>query len=170
MKVKTAALCLFSLLLLSCAREIEQMVPDNYRHWTRTTETALDYPIPGHENSYRRIYINPKGLKYTVEEDKRKTRYLFPEGTVIVKEVYDGLNFEEGDSPSQLTAMVKDSQDPRNRGGWLWLLEDPSTKEERVMEGQFCITCHSNANERHPYGDNNVEQEFRDYVFFLPIR
>ena len=34
--------------------------------------------------------------------------------------------------------------------------------------GNFCITCHSNANEKHPYGDGNANEEFRDYVYFVP--
>ncbi len=32
----------------------------------------------------------------------------------------------------------------------------------------FCITCHANANEKHPYGDKNPNEEFRDYVYFVP--
>jgi hypothetical protein len=34
--------------------------------------------------------------------------------------------------------------------------------------GNFCVTCHANANEKHPYGDRNPREEFRDYVFFVP--
>jgi hypothetical protein len=37
-----------------------------------------------------------------------------------------------------------------------------------IKVGNFCITCHSNANEKHPYGDGNANEEFRDYVYFVP--
>jgi len=34
--------------------------------------------------------------------------------------------------------------------------------------GNFCITCHANANEKQSYGDGNPAEEFRDYVYFVP--
>jgi hypothetical protein len=157
--------------LISCGEEEKaELVPSSYEDWRTTTEEELDYPIPGHMNNYREIYINSAGLDYTVEEREGRTHYFFPTGTVIIKEIYDGFDPSEGEPPVQLTVMVKKPEDPRSRGGWLWVMENVETGEEQVIDGEFCITCHSNANERHPYGDGNPDEEFRDFVFFLPTR
>jgi hypothetical protein len=64
--------------------------------------------------------------------------------------------------------MVKEPGDPRAKCGWLWITKEQGG-EERVFEGNFCVTCHANANERHPYFDGNPREEFRDYVFFPPL-
>jgi len=42
----------------------------------------------------------------------------------------------------------------------------PGTAKETVITEEFCITCHGNANESHPYGDKNPNNEYRDYLFF----
>ena len=68
--------------------------------------------------------------------------------------------------PFQLTIMIKDREHPSARGGWIWLVKDTRTGEEKIIDIEFCITCHANANEPHPYGDMNKNAEFRDYVFF----
>ncbi len=49
---------------------------------------VLDYPIPGHQDRFRIPRMNSLGFtaKPTIENGKR--HWDFPEGTVIVKEVY----------------------------------------------------------------------------------
>ena len=152
----------------ACEREEEISIPQNYSDWQRTTTTELDYPIPGHENNYRIIYINKIGEEPIVEEQNGKNRTTFPEGTMIVKEIYQGFDYAPGDEPGMLTIMLKTPEDPRNRGGWVWIVENLAKGTQQIIESEFCITCHANANEEHPYGDNNPNEEFRDYVFFIP--
>ena len=167
--VLCALLCL---LLSSCGEEELDLVPDSdsYESWSKTTEQELDYPIPGHENNYRRIYINDRGLEYTVEEQEGKTRYRFPKGTKILKEIYEGFDPAAGEKPIRITAMIKRPSHEEARGGWLWVIEDGDSGEENIFSGEFCVTCHSNANEQHPYGEGNPQEEFRDYVYFVPPR
>lgn len=38
-----------------------------------------------------------------------------------------------------------------------------------MFTGNFCVTCHTNANEGHPHFDKNKNLEFRDYVYFVPL-
>ena len=142
--------------------------PD-YPTWQRTTEVPLDYPIPGHQDRFRIPRMNSLGFGARPTLEGGKLRWSFPEGTVIVKEVYDTLAPAAGDEPTELTIMVKAPRDKRSRGGWLWITRDLPKGEEKVFAGNFCITCHSNANERHPYGDKNPREEFRDYVFYVPV-
>lgn len=157
--------------LISCNRDDgskASFIPDDYSSWTKLNREELNYPIPGHMNNYRTVYINKTGEDPDITERGDELSYSFPEGTIIVKEVYHGLEIEEEDKPFQLTVMIKDPNNSQARGGWLWVVKDLATNEETVFTHEFCVTCHANANEKHPYGDENPKEEFRDYVFFAP--
>ena len=86
-----------------------------------------------------------------------------------MKEIYDDLiPPEKEEEPVSLTVMIKNSQHPKSQRGWIWIVKNLQTREERVIEYQFCFDCHANANEPHPYGDKNPTGSDRDYVFFPP--
>ena len=158
-----------SAVLLSCApRTSPVYATADYPTWQRTTNVVLDYPIPGHQDRFRIPRMNALGFtaQPTIENGKR--RWDFPEGTVIVKEVFATTAPAVGEKPIQLTIMVKAPKDPHSQGGWLWITRDLPGGKEAVFMGNFCITCHANANEKHPYGDGNPNEEFRDYVYFAP--
>lgn len=162
------SLSLVMLVLLGCtAREPKPLVPQaDYTAWTRTTEVELDYPVPGHESHYRRIYINDQGKDPLISREGSQVNYQYPEGTVVVKEIYPGQSFSPGDEPVALTIMVKAPDHAAARQGWVYLLKNPDSGAERIFEGDLCFTCHKTANESHPYGDGNQENSFRDYLFF----
>ena len=159
----------FSGLLAGCtaAKAAVYATPD-YPTWNRTTDVVLDYPIPGHQDRFRIPRMNAVGFTVTPTVDGGKRHWDFPDGTVIVKEVYKTPKPAAGETPIQLTIMVKAPKDPHAQGGWLWITRDLPNGKETVFMGNFCITCHSNANEKHPYGDGNPNEEFRDYVYFVP--
>lgn len=163
-------LCLlFALLAGGCSdNDGGPRVPENHAGWSRTTDVELDYPIPGHESHYRRIYINETGENYTVTEKDGRVIHDYPKGTIIIKDIYPDQTYREGDEPVMQTVMIKDPEHEQNRGGWLWIVKDLGSGTETVMDDPFCLTCHSNANEEHPYGDKNTDEEYRDYVFFPP--
>jgi len=141
--------------------------PD-YHSWKRTTDIVLDYPIPGHQDRFRIPRMNDVGFTVRPSMENGKPRWNFPEGTIIVKEVYQTTKPAAGEQPIQLTIMVKAPRDPHSQGGWLWITRDLPNGKEAVFMGNFCITCHANANEKQPYGDGNPTEEFRDYVYFVP--
>lgn len=146
-------------------------IPEDYRTWRQTTDIVLDYPVPGHEDHFRKIYINPLGENFTVVQKNNRSFCEFPEGTIIVKEIYTSLKAPAPQTlPVLLTVMIKDADHPKSRGGWLWLSQNYTTKETHVIDYEFCVDCHANANERHPYGDKNPDEEFRDYVYFPPVQ
>lgn len=135
----------------------------DYSAWEKTTEAALNFPIPGHENHYRRIFINDIGAKYR----KSGKRDDYPEGTIVVKEVFEGLDDPtEGKKPITLDIMVKRKNAPDSRGGWRWIVRDAGTGSDMVFKGDFCAVCHSEASKPHPYGDKNPNSENRDYLFY----
>ena len=165
-------LLLLILPISGCSKsEPAALVPADYSGWSSTTDIELNYPIPGHENNYRRIFINDTGKNspFSAAEGSSSgtgKTYDYPDGTVIIKEVYDGFDYQEGSRPKMLTVMVKDRGNQDARGGWLWIVKDPVSGSENILTQEFCFTCHENANEKHPYGDGNPDEEFRDYVFF----
>lgn len=144
-------------------KESPSWVPDNYADWASTVADTLDYDIPGHEWELRIIHMNEIGQSVVPLEENGRLRYEYPEGTVIVKE-----NFAKStdQAPTQLTLIKKESDHPDSLGGWLWVSKSMDTGAERLFSDEFCFTCHKNANERHPYGDQNRSLEFRDYVFY----
>jgi hypothetical protein len=162
------AAAVLALLPSACRKEEPSYVPSDFLSWRRTTEVPLDYPIPGHMDTLRVPRMNAVGWTAApVPGGDGKNRWDFPEGTVIVKEVYSSRNPAPGEGPSMLTVMAKQPRDSRALGGWLWITKS-SGGEEKVFTGSFCVSCHANANERHPYFDRNPLEEFRDYVFFVP--
>ena len=159
---------LWALLGASCAKEPrEPLIPLDYASWEKTTDVVLDYPIPGHEDRYRVIYINGRGSGASRQQGGTG-RIDFPTGTIIAKEIYNVSKPGSGDKPVMVTAMVKAPDDPQASAGWLWLVKDLSSGVENVYTGDFCVRCHANANEKHPYDSKNPEGLFSDYVFFVP--
>jgi hypothetical protein len=144
------------------------LVPADFSTWQRTTAIRLDYPIPGHEDNYRIIHINDAGMDFDRSQQGRRTIFSFPAGTIIAKAIFQGASPAQDAAPVMVTAMIKAPGDRDARGGWLWVVKDLAMGTETIMTGDFCVTCHANANEAHPYGDRNPAEDFRDYVFFVP--
>lgn len=165
-----AVLAFVAIIFGACARKAEKIyaTPD-YPTWRKTTDIVLDYPIPGHMDRLRIPRMNAIGFSVVPTLVGGKLRWDFPENTVIVKEVYAKPKPAPGEGPVQLTIMVKAPKDPRSQGGWLWLTRDLPDGKEEAFTGNYCVTCHSNANEGHPYFDRNQNLEFRDYVYFVPL-
>lgn len=141
-------------------------VPGDWTTWRKSVDRILNYTIPGHGDKARVIYVNALGWEYAGRAGSG--RLEFPEGTVVVKEIYASGNPAPGEKPVTLDVMVKAPGDPDSRGGWLWLVKDLASGKETVMTSTFCQTCHANANSPHPYGDKNPEGAFRDYLYFPP--
>ena len=153
----------------SCVAEKphEYATPD-YHSWKRTTDVVLDYPIPGHQNRFRIPRMNDVGFTVKPTLDNGKRVWDFPVGTVIVKEVYRRRNPPQASSPSSSLLWLRLPRILIPRAAGLWITRDLPNGKEAVFMGNFCITCHANANEKHPYGDGNPDEEFRDYVYFVP--
>ena len=172
MKPRTSfAVCLtltLSSLTFSCAKPPQPpLIPSDYSLWKTTTDIVLDYPIPGHEDRFRVIHINDKGLGFT-RDGGTPERITFPEGTIIAKDIFAEKSPGPSDVPVMVTAMVKSGSNPQARGGWLWVVKDLKVGKETIMTGDFCVRCHDNANEKHPYGWKNTGGAFADHVYFIP--
>ena len=92
-----------------------------------------------------------------------------------------GFQLKMADTPAKLErishiaqkkvvrAMIKDRENPDAVGGWVWLAVDGTTRNETVVTGRFCVSCHRAANDAHAYGDKNPDREFRDFIFLPPF-
>jgi hypothetical protein len=155
------------LILAAAAATATPLLPADYTRWQKTTAAVLDFPIPGHLDNFRVIYINTTGTTVQPASVSGKVRWEYPKGTIILKEVFAGLQTPASDAkPLRLYAMIKDPGNPKAKGGWLWVVKDVATKKETVYDSAFCIDCHSYANTKHPYGDKNPNAEFRDGVYY----
>ena len=164
--LQIAGIVLFVAMLFACNNDDSELIfDDDYGGWERTVEEPLNYPIPGHGKRRRAIYINDTGTGVErVTDETGLLQYEYPEGTIVVKEVYTDF---EGSDLLELTIMIKAPDDERARKGWIWLNKDAKTGKEKLFTStSYCLTCHEGANESHPYGDGNPNGEFRDYVFF----
>ncbi len=140
-----------------------------YRSWKTPTDIPLNYPIPGHGDAYRKIYINPIGEQVEEKLINGRHSYIYPPGTIVVKEIYAGHDEPAPDeTPLKLDIMIKAPEHPRALNGWLWIESNVPPTQPRVITHRICVDCHANANETHPYGEMNPQGELRDFVFFPP--
>jgi hypothetical protein len=158
--------------LAGCSRPAEAMLDYDYSKWTRLDDQPITEPIPGHSSGVRTIYMNDTGRGVTVTDQSGRIVWDYPVGTVIIKEVAMETDAGTPGDPSMILGMIKEPDNPREQGGWLWIMRNPRSGEETVFDTEFCITCHADANERRtvedtvPIGVPNPDREFRDYVFY----
>lgn len=159
------ALLVALVVLVGCAEDAPEPLLDiDYSGWRQTTSAMLNFPVPGHGSTRRVIFCNDAAWQAEPADDFSIT---YQEGAVFIKEIYP-LDSPEGTEPERLLAMIKDSDAPIGRGGWIWVARTVATGEETIFDEEYCVTCHANANETHPYGVGNDNERFRDYVFHSP--
>ena len=150
-----------------CSKKIEQdfLIPKDYRLWKKAYADVLDYPVPGHGDTIRVIYANEKAFQAKIVEDKYyNSRVIFPDGAIIIKEVYKNRNDINMAEP-ELTIMKKDSIHQDALDDWIYYLAKPGEKFAKPIKGRMCIGCHEAANDKHPYFTGNPRGIFCDYVF-----
>ncbi len=153
--------------IMSCTQTSEKpTIPRDYQTWEQSIDRVLNQPIPGHGDGLRKIYYNTLAGQYT--ENPSTGAILFPEGAMFVKETYANENPGPSDQPVMLTAMVKNSSSPYQRGSWVWIMKQVSGGVETILNEEFCFTCHNGANEPFPFPPGNSQGRFQDFVFYIP--
>lgn len=161
-----ALLATFAVLVMAGCNNDEtvDLIPENFFDWTRTTQETLNYPIPGHGESMRYIYINQTGIE-SVQQTGSTSDLNFSDGSILVKTVHTSSDSPEGENIRSITAMVKDSGNQEAIDGWIWIMVNPSTGKENITQSNTCVVCHETANDLNAFGDGNPEGVYRDYVF-----
>jgi len=153
-------------MLLSCGmdRHSSFVLPEDYTSWKKPVNRVLDYEVPGHGKSFRRIYANAIAFKPVRGKIRGTDALVMPDGAVIIKETYVKRSDIKKRNYKNLTIMVKDVSSPVSKNGWRYFMKG---KNKPVMEvkSRMCIGCHEAANEPHPYFDKNKKGIFRDYLF-----
>ncbi len=122
---------LIALLACACTDVSTEGLPsiDGYQDWD--VGGSWVSPNPGHADSYRIVYVNDVGRSYG-----HSGRYL--PGTVLVKEVYDGV-----DGPLRYLAIMRkvgdEDVEAPVEGGWVFtqLIDG----EERYLDSCWA-SCH----------------------------
>jgi hypothetical protein len=94
----------------------------------------------GHNKPFR-VRFNAIAQAALTDNGKLPAGGSFPEGSLIVKEVYDA----NGNSVQILAVMEKATTNSSASAGWLWAEYSPDGKEiiSVADKGQACISCHS---------------------------
>ena len=115
-------------------------------HWYRNSdglEAGTDSLGSQHGFPYFRARFNTEAATQLNESGKVKEGATFPEGSLIVKELY---NADEslGVYAVRLKMAGHTDSDPK---GWVWgyINADGSVREPASNKGNACITCHSQA-------------------------
>jgi hypothetical protein len=160
-------LFIVSIIVLSCNKgNISTVfIPDDYKNWSITADN-LNYPVPGHGSNLRRIFINKIGEGVVSSETDNLISQIYPEGTIVIKEIFSSSAPGENEEPAVLVVMIKDSTSADARADWVWAKKDIQSGDIKTFESETCLECHNNANEPHQYGDKNPKGDFRDFLFF----
>ncbi len=163
---KTFFLFIAVFMIISCGMDKQSsfVVPEDYTSWKKPVNRVLDYEVPGHGKSFRRIYANAIAFKPISKKIRGADTQIMPDGAIIVKETYAKRSDIKKRNYKNLTIMVKDLSSRAANNGWRYFMK---AKNKPVMEvkSRMCIGCHEAANEPHPYFDKNKKGLFRDYLF-----
>lgn len=165
MKQLALVIILIVTFISACKKDEEHFTIPDYKKWKRPVIEVLDTPIPGHGESYRRIYANDIAFQSRIISGDRGARVQMNEGSVVVKEVYEKRE-DVGSKTPGLFIMIKESKDPEAINGWVYYMKKPG-EETMEVKWRMCVGCHEAANEKHPYFDGNKNEMFRDYLFTL---
>lgn len=127
------------------AREADERWAD-YKTWTKITEgktgtgdpTGLIKTVHKGPDGYRDVYVNDIG-KAALEGS---APYLFPAGTVVVKEQFGSKADWEAGKNAGITVSVKSTAgDAVNRDDWVWA----DSYTAKAGASAFCSGCHTAA-------------------------
>lgn len=153
----------------SCERDGDEAInpiPADYKSWHKPLAKPIEYKVVGHGNSRRIIYANRLALQAGyVEDNFGKQAVSYPDGAIIIKEIYPKKDSGGYESQPQLVAMVKNRAHKQSQDGWLYYSKGQNNPQPKLITSRICSGCHEAANESHPYFDGNPENTFRDYVF-----
>ena len=111
-------------------------------HWYKNSSALLDKSSgSGHPQPFLRTWYNTAAATQLDSSGKIMPGAAFPEGSLVVKELYENSN-----SRARYAILFKDSDHPdADARGWVWgyINADGSVAEPASKKGSSCIGCHS---------------------------
>jgi hypothetical protein len=94
-----------------------------------------------HDN-FMRTKLNAKALSVLDADGKLPENSVFPDSSIIIKEIYPDKN---SPAPDILAVMVKLKGDKNSGKDWLWAEYSPTGETEYSVtkKGKVCIKCHT---------------------------
>lgn len=140
------AVCIVALVSTACSSLIKGD-PDprwaDYKNWTKITEGKTGTGDPtGYiggvhmgQEGYRDVYVNEVG-KAALEGS---APYVFPVGTVVVKEQFKSKAAWESQSKPGVTVSLKKADGSGSADNWEWA----SSYTGKAGKSDFCAGCHT---------------------------
>lgn len=121
---------------ISDSQLILKMQEPGYVYYTQDT-----LPANGPHQSFVLVRFNSKASSVLNQNNEIEPGQTFPEGSVIVKEVFDTI----GGLLRESTIMLKSKNDKNASGNWVWAMinADNSIAVSVTQKGQGCVECHS---------------------------
>jgi len=109
--------------------------------WYKKTNLLLNKSVEsGHTQPYLRVRYNTVAATQLDAENKVKEGAVFPEGSLIVKELWDASK-----KLTLLAIMYKDhTNKDSDAEGWVWTYIEPNgtVKSPASGKGSGCVSCH----------------------------
>lgn len=146
-------LCCICLLLAQCRKttETDKALFDKSNTTTGFTyyinnDSVLPSSSPSAHNAYFRVRFNSIALAALTDNGKLPAGSTMPEGSLIVKELYDA----PGGELKLLAVMEKAGNNSAAGSGYLWaeFNADGSAVFSTSKKGNGCISCHDNSGNR----------------------
>ena len=114
----------------------------SFTYYKNRTDTLLSDPSSPH-GGYMRVRFNQKAMTVMNDSVSRLTSTSFPEGSMVVKEIYD----HPGGPLLELDIIYKAADASNSSGGWVWneMHPDGSIEYSASNKGNECTSCHHNS-------------------------
>jgi hypothetical protein len=136
------------LLIASCKKEDKNLDEELYNEtksaggfiYYKGDNTVLQSSTASPHLGYFRVRYNASAYSALTDTGKLPVGGSFPEGSIVVKELYTTLTGE-----LKMLAVMKKSSKPQAGEGWLWseYNADGSVVVPASEKGKSCISCHS---------------------------
>lgn len=151
----TLPLCICGLLVLnSCKKDKEAIGTDKELYemakenngftWFKNSNILLNKSAgSGHSNPFLNTRYNSVAASQLDSIGKIKTNANFPEGSLIVKELYDNAST----LARYAILYKKTASTDADANGWVWgyMNSDGTVAESASKKGASCISCHTQA-------------------------
>lgn len=117
--------------------------PEGYQNWENTFDKSTSPCVPGKDDCFFRVFVNPKALGAYNSENS-----VYPEGSILVLEVrkskMQGTAAVVPGDISFIGVMYKYPNDPRSKdtGGWICAKFDGKEQAMPINVNKDCFDCH----------------------------
>lgn len=123
----------------------EKATDTGYTYY-KADSTVKPSSSPSAHNAFFRVKFNQTALAALTDSGRLPAGAVFPDGSIVVKELYNSVNGEL----QLLAVMEKASGNSAAGNNWLWAEFEPGGKAvfSTSKKGNGCISCHNASGNR----------------------